>query len=61
MLSIQLLQAIVEERERMIQDHMRERRLIRETKADPGRVTGLERAQAGAWRARTPRASATTR
>jgi len=61
MLSTQLFQAIVEERERMIQDQLRQRRLLREAKADPGRVSRSERPQPEAWRASTPRARATTR
>ena len=61
MLSMQLFQAIVEERERMIQDELRRRRLLREARADSEPLARSERAQPEAWRARTPRASATTR
>ena len=61
MLSIQLFQAIVDERERTIQDHLREQRLLREAKREPEPFKRPERVQPEAWRARTPRASVTTR
>ena len=61
MFSIQLLEAMVDERERMVKDHVRVRSLLR---VEP--TAGQEPRQAAArqpepWRASTPRARATTR
>jgi len=63
MLSIQLYRVILEERERGIQDELRVRRLLQGSGADPaGCAPEPERARyRTSWRARTPRASATTR
>ena len=65
MLSIQLYRVILEERERGIQDELRVRRLLEGSGADPeGCAPAPEEAKARyrtSWRARTPRASATTR
>jgi hypothetical protein len=62
MLSIQMYRLIVEEREREIQAAIRARRLLRrEPDSD---LTADEEAMPryrDSWRARTPRASATTR
>jgi hypothetical protein len=63
MLSIQLMRLIVEEREHDVQRELRVRRLLRgSVPADSAPAT--EQGQAvyrDSWRARTPRASATTR
>jgi hypothetical protein len=61
MFSIQLFHAMADERERTIQDNLRTRRLLREAKAPAEAPQCPEPAQPAAWRARTPRASATTR
>jgi hypothetical protein len=62
MLSIQLFQLIVDEREREIQAELRARRLLRQD--SDGASAGTNGAHASyrdSWRARTPRANATTR
>jgi hypothetical protein len=63
MLSIQLFRLIVDERERALQNELRARRLLRRdvvasqaADAEEGRASYRD-----SWRARTPRASATTR
>jgi len=61
MLSIQLFHVISDERERTIQDHIRVRQLLREAKAASAAPERSMPAQPAGWRARTPRASATTR
>lgn len=64
MLSMQLFRVILDERERAIQDELRVRRLLQDTAASSTESAALERAPAryrSSWRARTPRASATTR
>jgi hypothetical protein len=61
MLSIQLFQVLVDERERMIEDHLRVRAMLRR---DPAAREGSRRPappQAEPWRASTPRARPTTR
>jgi hypothetical protein len=62
MLSIQLFYALAAERERMIQDHLRVRRLLREAAAArEASAPPAAPAQPEPWRASTPRARATTR
>jgi hypothetical protein len=61
MLSIQLFQALVDERERMIEDHLRVRALLRRDGAAPEDPRRPPAPQAEPWRASTPRARATTR
>ena len=61
MFSMQLFQVMVDERERTIREEVRVRRLLRPAKSQPESSRGPESAQAEPWRARTPRASATTR
>ena len=63
MLSIQLMRLIVEERERDVQRELRVRRLLRgvEPAADMPTTDEGHALYRESWRARTPRASATTR
>lgn len=63
MLSMQLLRLIVEDRERDIQHELRVRRLLSD-KAEPDAASATDGSgprYRESWRARTPRASATTR
>ena len=63
MLSIQMLRLIVDERERDIQHELRVRRLLG-TWAEPDSASATDGSRPryrDSWRARTPRASATTR
>jgi hypothetical protein len=61
MLSIHFLRLLAEERERNLQEELRIRRLLRADDAvDAAQAEGQARYRAS-WRARTPRASATTR
>ena len=63
MLSIQLFQVIIDERERGIREELRNRRLLESIeRGSRGPATGEPQARyRDSWRARTPRASATTR
>jgi hypothetical protein len=63
MLSIQLYRVIIEERERGIQDELRVRRLLQGsgTECVPVEPEEARARYRTSWRARTPRASATTR
>jgi hypothetical protein len=63
MLSMQLFRVILDERERAIQEELRVRRLLQDA-ADASLAAPPESPRASyrsSWRARTPRASATTR
>ena len=60
MLSIQLLRLIIDQREREVQEVVRTRRLL-EREPDPDGSDRAEVPYRDPWRARTPRASATTR
>ncbi len=62
MLSIHYLRLLADERERELQEELRTRRLLRGDGA-PGsaRIEGAIARYRTSWRARTPRASATTR
>jgi hypothetical protein len=61
MLSIHFLRLLAEERERNLQQELRIRRLLRaDDAADVAQTEGKAHYRAS-WRARTPRASATTR
>ena len=62
MLSIHFLRLLAEERERNLQEELRIRRLLRaDDMADPTQTEGQTARYRASWRARTPRASATTR
>ena len=64
MLSFDHLRVIADERERSIQRDLRVRRLLRTDEPEPGHprsANGLPDGYAEGWRARTSRASATTR
>jgi hypothetical protein len=64
MLSMQLFRVILDERERAIQDDLRVRRLLQDAAGPEAESTVPEQPAAryrSSWRARTPRASATTR
>ena len=61
MLSIQLFRVIVDERERMIEDHLRVRRLLRGDEPAREAVPPAAPAQPEPWRSSRPRARATTR
>jgi len=62
MLSIQMYRLIVEQREREIEAEVRARRLLRrDPDPDLGADEGVVPRYRASWRARTPRASATTR
>jgi hypothetical protein len=62
MLSIHFLRLLADERERDIQDELRLRRLLRGNVAPEAPTTEPATARYRvSWRARTPRASATTR
>ena len=62
MLSFQLFKLIADERERTIQDDLRVRQLLRDAEIPKDTHHGRPGAgQPEPWRARTPRASATTR
>jgi hypothetical protein len=62
MLSIHFLQLLAEERERNLQDELRMRRLLRRDVAATASPSETQSARYRiSWRARTPRASATTR
>jgi hypothetical protein len=61
MLSMQLFRLIADERERMIEGHLRVQALLRRDEpADDGPRRAVA-PQPAPWRARTPRARATTR
>jgi hypothetical protein len=62
MLSIHYLRMLANERERELQDELRTRRLLRgDGTPGTGQVDGATARYRTSWRARTPRASATTR
>ncbi|HTK45547.1 MAG TPA: hypothetical protein VL749_09380, partial [Patescibacteria group bacterium] len=62
MLSIHFLRLLAEERERELQQELRIRRLLRaDDVADATDGAGQTARYRASWRARTPRASATTR
>jgi hypothetical protein len=65
MLSFELLRVIVEDREREVQGQLRVRRLLEPHDPAPDDTTRIGDERDGTypdpWRARTPRASATTR
>lgn len=65
MVSIEMFRAIADEREREIQRELRVRDLLRgadrEPETHPASAYGLPGRSGERWRARTPRASATTR
>ena len=60
MLSIHFLRMLADERERDIENEIRVRRLLRANAADVPAAENRRRYR-DSWRARTPRASATTR
>ncbi len=61
MLSVQLFRLIVEEREREIQQAIKARHLLRPSEPESPEPASPLAQSRPSWRARTPRASATTR
>ena len=61
MLSVQFLRLLADERERTIQDELRLRRLLGDSASQPPTTEPATARYRVSWRARTPRASATTR
>ena len=61
MLSIQLFHVLVDERERMVEDHLRVRALLRRETSTAEPSPRAAAPQPESWRASTPRARATTR
>jgi hypothetical protein len=61
MLSVHFLRMLADERERDIQNELRIRRLLRVDAGDGAATENPPARYRESWRARTPRASATTR
>ena len=61
MLSVHFLRMLADQRERDIQNELRIRRLLRVDAADGAATENSPARYRDSWRARTPRASATTR